>query len=47
MLSFKQFFWLIITLFVMGMMSGCIHRPSMHHPHHLENTVVQQTIVPV
>jgi len=48
MLSMKHLFWLLITLLAMGFISACVpHRPSMHHPHHLQNSVFEQSVFTV
>ena len=48
MFSFKYVFWFFFALLSIGIISGCVpHRPSMHHPHHLQNSVVEPDIVVV
>jgi len=42
MFSMKHILWLVVALLALGVLSGCVpHRPGMHHPHHLQNSVVE------
>jgi len=42
MFNMKHIFWLFVALLAIGVISGCVpHRPSMHHPHHMQNSIVE------
>ena len=48
MSNIKYIFWLFVALLAIGVISGCVpHRPSMHHPHHMQNSTVESAMVVV